>query len=105
MDYSFEVDVIRCGKSEERRDKKQTIPRANTHPTVKPIQLMAYLVTLGSSQDALVLDPFVGSGTTAIACKQLNRRYIGIDMKEKYCRIAEARIRAYPSPLEYFFGE
>ena len=64
----------------------------NDHPTVKPVQLMCYLVTLGSRAKDVVLDPFMGSGTTGIACKILNRSYIGFEIDPEYVKIAEARI-------------
>ena len=67
----------------------------NFHPTVKPISLMSYLVTLGSREDDLVLDPFVGSGTTCIAAKLLNRKYIGMEMDSDYVVIAQERIKAH----------
>ena len=75
--------------------------RKNIHSTVKPIRLMAYLIELGCPRNGVVLDPFVGSGTTCIAAKQLGRRYIGIEIDEEYHRIAEARVAAYPVPLEW----
>jgi DNA modification methylase len=64
----------------------------NTHPTVKPIKLMAYLITLASREGEIVLDPFVGSGSTCIAAKILKRRFIGIELDENYHGIAEARL-------------
>ena len=74
----------------------------NIHPTVKPLKLMSYLVVLGSRESDVVLDPFLGSGTTAIACRMLNRNYIGIEISEEYCKIAEARLKNIPPPLESF---
>lgn len=71
----------------------------NAHPTVKPLKLMSYLITLGSRPGDVVLDPFVGSGTTCIAAKQLGRQYIGIEREEEYHQIAEARIAAVPEVL------
>ncbi len=65
--------------------------RTNSHPTVKPLKLMSYLVTLGSRPGDTVLDPFLGSGTTALACKLLSRKCIGIELEEKYCEIATKR--------------
>jgi len=64
----------------------------NNHPTVKPIKLMQYLVRLVTPKDGTVLDPFMGSGTTGVACKQLNRNFIGIELNEEYIVIAEKRI-------------
>ncbi len=75
-------------------EKIQNSPRPtakNFHPTVKPLKLMSYLITLGSRVGDIVLDPFLGSGTTAVACKQLNRKCIGIEIEEKYCEIAAKR--------------
>jgi site-specific DNA-methyltransferase (adenine-specific) len=66
----------------------------NTHATVKPITLMSYLITLGSRPGDVVLDPFLGSGTTACAAKALGRGYVGIEREEEYIKIAEARIKA-----------
>jgi DNA modification methylase len=66
--------------------------RKNTHPTVKPIKLMAYLITMGSREGEIVLDPFAGSGSTCIAAKMLKRKFIGIELDEKYHKIAEARV-------------
>ena len=65
--------------------------RRNIHPTVKPLKLMSYLVTLGSRVGDIVIDPFSGSGTTMLASKILNRKCIGIEIKEKYCEIAVKR--------------
>lgn len=70
-----------------------------THPTVKPLTLMQYLITLGSREGDLVLDPFVGSGTTALAAKTLNRKCIGIERESEYVEIAEARLKAQPMSL------
>ena len=66
----------------------------NCHPTVKPIKLMEYLVRLVTPSKGIVLDPFLGSGTTAIVCKKLGFNWIGIEKEEEYCKIAEARINA-----------
>ena len=64
----------------------------NNHPTVKPLALMEYLVKLVSKEGATVLDPFMGSGTTGMACKKLDREFIGIEMMPEYMEIAKARI-------------
>lgn len=59
---------------------------------IKAINILSFL-------NDLVLDPFMGSGTTAIACKELNRNYIGIELSDKYCDIARKRVNATPEPL------
>jgi DNA modification methylase len=68
-------------------------PKKNNHPTVKPMKLMQYLVRLVTKKGGLVLDPFLGSGTTACACIKEGMNYIGIERDEDYCKIAEARIK------------
>lgn len=62
------------------------------HPTVKPIQLMEYLISLTTKENDTIIDPFMGSGTTCIACVNLDRKYIGIELDEGYFKIAENRI-------------
>ena len=56
----------------------------NTHITVKPLSLIEHLIKLFSKEGSLVVDPFLGSGTTALACKNTNRRCIGIELNEEY---------------------
>jgi site-specific DNA-methyltransferase (adenine-specific) len=69
-------------------------PRGNSHPTVKPVALMRYLVKLITPPGGLVLDPFTGSGTTGMACRYEHRPFIGIEREAEYVTIAEARIAA-----------
>lgn len=68
--------------------------RKNSHPTVKPLKLMSYLITLTTREGDTVLDPFVGSGTTVVAAKQLGRKGIGIEREPEYAEIAQARVDA-----------
>ena len=86
--------TMKTGSGNERNVKY-----LNNHPTVKPIKLMSYLITLGSREGDTILDPFVGSGTTCVAAKQLKRKYIGIEKNKEYIKIAEARIRAEADKL------
>ena len=72
----------------------------NNHPTVKPLKLMSYLITLGSREGDTVLDPFMGSGTTPLASKQMGRKYIGIEREEEYYTICCARVGDDPTILE-----
>lgn len=77
-----------------RREKGEN----NNHPTVKPVSLMEWLVKIYSNEGNVVLDPFMGSGTTGVACSSLGRNFIGIDLSEEYVKIAEERIN-YVNPL------
>jgi site-specific DNA-methyltransferase (adenine-specific) len=80
-----------------RRDRDRGLrPGQNVHPTVKPVQLMTYLVTLGSRTGDVVLDPFAGSGTTCLAARLLGRRYLGIEREPAYVRLAWARASVRP---------
>lgn len=72
----------------------------NDHPTVKPIALMRWLLTLVTPPGGVVLDPFLGSGSTGVAAADLGARFIGIEMDRKYFDIAYERIaRAYDQHL------
>jgi len=88
------------GQHITRRDGGDPKPTKNNHPTVKPLKLMRYLVKLTKTPTGgIVLDPFVGSGTTAMAAKMEGRDYIGIDMDEEYCKIARARVASVDKPM------
>jgi site-specific DNA-methyltransferase (adenine-specific) len=63
-----------------------------SHPTQKPLQIMERIITIWSNENDLILDTFMGSGTTGVACKKLNRNFIGIEMNEEYFNIAKDRI-------------
>ena len=62
------------------------------HPTQKPLELMRWCLENYAKDSQLIIDPFGGSGTTARACKDMNKDFIIIDKEEKYCRIAEKRL-------------
>lgn len=77
-----------------QKNKKYDNPDVDLryHPTQKPLDLMCYLVKTFSNEGDIVLDFTMGSGTTGVACKMLNRSFIGIEKEEKYFEIAEKRI-------------
>ena len=66
----------------------------NAHPTQKPLSLFEYLLKTYSNENMIIFDPCMGSGTTGVACKNLNRNFIGIEKDEGYFKIAEQRINA-----------
>jgi DNA modification methylase len=65
---------------------------ANSHPTVKPVALMEYLIKMVTPTNGIVLDPFMGSGSTGVACVLNDFEFVGIDLDKDYCEIARARI-------------
>jgi site-specific DNA-methyltransferase (adenine-specific) len=79
----------------EHNEKQPTAYNSNHHPTVKPIALMRYLARLITPKQGTVLDPFMGSGTTGIACKLEGFNFVGIEIDPEYFKIAEARIKNY----------
>ena len=64
----------------------------NTHPTVKPVELMKYLIKLVTPKNGTVLDPYNGSGSTGVACVELGYSYIGIELDQKYVDITNKRL-------------
>ena len=86
-----------------RGDTKPTTERKNTHPTVKPVELMKYLCRLVTPKGGTVLDPFMGSGSTGMAAKDEGFDFIGIEKEREYYDIAEARIKK-TAPLMDFFS-
>lgn len=70
-------------------------PIANNHPTVKPVELMKYLIRLVTPPGGLVLDPFAGSGSTGMAAVELGHEFVGIEREANYADIARRRIEAW----------
>ena len=71
--------------------KKWVVSIIKYHPTQKPLELMVWCLSF-FPEAKTILDPFLGSGTTAVACKELGRNYIGIEISPEYCKIAERRL-------------
>jgi len=97
----------------ERPPSAESGPRKNVHPTVKPTDLMAYLCRLVTPAGGVVLDPFMGSGSTGKAAMREGMRFIGCEMSPEYMAIAQARIEhelalvtaaSAPAPQSDLFG-
>ncbi len=69
-----------------------SMPENTAHPTQKPEKLLAKIILASTRENDLILDPFAGSGTTAVAAKKLNRGYVGIERDENYCLLTEKRL-------------
>lgn len=81
------VDKLRCPRSIQRFNRERGL-----HPTQKPVALMEYLIKTYTNENETVLDFTMGSGTTGVAAKNLNRKFIGIELDENYFQIAKDRI-------------
>lgn len=96
----FPSNIITTDNIEESMDRvflvskpnKKEKGEYNTHLSVKPVSLIAHLLKLFTKEGAIILDPFMGSGTTAVACIQSKRKYIGFDINAEYIKITETRI-------------
>jgi site-specific DNA-methyltransferase (adenine-specific) len=97
----WETGLVRLdfeGESQQAnvlRYKKPRRERSIDHMTVKPVPLMKRLVEVFTIEDQVVLDPFLGSGTTGVAALECGRRFIGFEKEEKYVRMAARRFRRY----------
>jgi site-specific DNA-methyltransferase (adenine-specific) len=83
--------------------KNRPITSKNNHPTTKPVKLMSYIITLFTREGDWVLDPFLGSGTTGIASKLLNRNFVGVEREEEYMDIIQQRLDVSRETLVKFF--
>jgi len=92
--------VSKVCKSERQKGLRKIV---NNHPTVKPIKLLSYLITLGSKKEDVVLDPFSGSGTTGMAAVAFKRKFIGIEKERDYADMANERIDSVKKEMESFF--
>lgn len=81
---------------------RKIIPAADDHPTPKPWQLAAHFIRLHSLAGETILDPFMGSGTTGVACARMGRRFIGIEIEPKYFDMACRRIREAQRQADLF---
>jgi len=108
LDYEF-----RLNKTEETipfvqypkpaKKEKNIGTDTNFHPTTKPVKLMSYIITLFTREGDWVLDPFLGSGTTGIASKLINRNFIGVEREPEYMEIIQERLNVSRDELIKFF--
>ena len=96
--------INNCGTSDilEVPNKKTKINGKNIHDTEKPIDLMKILIENSSKENEIVLDPFMGIGSTGVSCINTNRNFIGIELDEKYFEIAKKRIEETEEQLTLF---
>ncbi|CAN5543771.1 site-specific DNA-methyltransferase [soil metagenome] len=99
--HTFNYDLINSPNSSSQISSVWRIPtvprrekRHGRHPTQKPLRLVRRALLASTKEGDLILDPFVGSGTTAVAAKELNRFFVGAEKEREYAELAEKRIRA-----------
>ena len=80
-------------------------PERENHPTQKPLEIIERIVKASCPEEGIVLDPFMGSGTTAAACVINNRKYVGFEVNSKYCEIIEERIKKLRGKLTLFSSD
>lgn len=100
--------IIRIHGNKLKRDVIETpvaAVKGNKHPAIYPVQVVEEFLKLLTPTGALVLDPFMGSGSTAIACKNLCRHYIGYDINTEYCEYARQRVKDNPIIPQRLFEE
>ena len=90
-------DVFMCNSTNIKYRKE-----CGFHPTPKPKELIKSYVKNGSDEGDVVLDAFMGSGTTAVACKETNRRFIGFELNPEYIKIAERRLSQEQLEMNWF---
>ena len=94
---------LRCECGENRVEDYGT--SKNNHPTTKPVKLMSYIITLFTREGDWVIDPFLGSGTTGLSSKLLNRNFIGVEREKEYFDICEERLSVDRDELIKFFKD
>ena len=100
--------IIRMHGNKLKRDVIETsvaTVKANKHPAIYPVEVVEEFLHLLTPPGALVLDPFMGSGSTAVACKKLGRDYIGYDINPEYCEYARQRVSDTPHATPSLFEE
>lgn len=87
-----EPSVLHCHKLTNFKMQNNTFKKIS-HPSEKPIEIIRKLIEKSSNKEDIVLDPFMGSGVTALACKQLQRNFIGFEIDSNYCNIANNKLK------------
>jgi len=80
-----------------------TVQSSKLHPTMKDLKVIEYLVQVLSNEGDSVLDCFMGSGTTGVACRNLNRNFMGIEISEEYFKVAKDRIDGYDEQVAFSY--
>ena len=98
LDYSYPANKLSWLYSVQQMN----VPENKFHPTEKPQDIINGVIQLNTDENDIVLDPFMGSGTVGVVCKTFKRRYIGMEIDEKYYKIATERIENSVAPFKLF---
>ena len=101
-DYYFDFNKGTYPTSVKFFKRPHTANNNSLHPTQKPVELIEYLVKTYTNENETVLDFTMGSGTTGVACKNLSRKFVGIEMDDKYFKLAKKRIEQHVVIKELF---
>lgn len=88
----LDIPNIYAGSIKHKEGIYQSGTNKKAHPAQHPIKLVKRCIGFVTKEEDVILDPFIGSGTTAVACKQLNRKFIGFELSKDYCDIANERL-------------
>ena len=97
--YWDDIKPINVGCIKQKEAKTDIYINKKIHSCQMPVALAKRAINFSSNKDDIILDPFVGSGTTAMACKESKRKYIGIDNDLGYCELSRNRIKVIPETL------
>ena len=98
LDYSYPANKMSWLYSVQQMN----VPENKLHPAEKPQDILNGVIQLNTNEDDVVLDPFMGSGTVGVVCKNTKRKYIGMEIDEKYYKIAAERIENSVAPFKLF---
>ena len=112
----METDIYQKGQVRQDYDSTERYPRSvqifssdkqksKLHPTQKPVAAMEYFINTYTNPGDVVMDFVMGSGTTGVACKNIGRSFIGIEMDDHYYDVAEDRINSTPYKEEYGYSK
>ncbi len=115
-DYEFAIWLVKPGDkwvfnrqsaTYERPEIKASSPngKVRQHPTQKPLELMEHLIKIHTNEGDIILDPFIGSGSTGVAAINLKRKFVGIELDRNYCAIANNRITKWINENERKTGQ
>ena len=100
LDYWDDIPFIYAGSIRHKEAVMKPLTNEKAHPCQMPKELAARAIMFSSKEYEVILDPFLGSGTTAVKAKELGRHCIGIEIEEKYCEIAAKRCSQSVMELE-----